>query len=463
MATNPYFVLSPSTILSFLGLIHGPDKTVPNPAEDWRKSTIDVVIPVLNEQQNIVLCLASLARQTRKPTRVILVDDGSKDRTVGYAKAFAEFIGLDVIIIRRRAPIGKTPTLKRQAREFDSDVEFILDGDTLLESDNYIERVVQELYQGVGIASACGTVLPMRDRDRKTIIRSEPVGRFLRRNPDIDITVKVSGWHRLNRAITNIYRETLYTYLQHFLYVGQMVFFGSITNPVGCAVAYRRKYLKVLFDHYEPFLADHMTNSEDIFIGFAFLQRGFRNIQLTDVYARSLEPEARNLPHQIYLWSSAFFQSCYYFDELVRSPFVALKRRRLRKKEKHDKRLRRLVEKRKYYEVYRQPFGINYTVRYGRPMGWVVFASAAEKVFFPTALLIMMILRLWEPLLVTLVAESTVSLSILTYVAKKQRLEILLKGIAVLPMRYASLLFDLVTMGRFVIDLWVVKDRRWIK
>lgn len=36
MATTPYFILSPNTVLSLIGLIHGPDKTVPKPAEDWR-------------------------------------------------------------------------------------------------------------------------------------------------------------------------------------------------------------------------------------------------------------------------------------------------------------------------------------------------------------------------------------------------------------------------------------------
>ncbi|MBU1394733.1 MAG: glycosyltransferase, partial [Gammaproteobacteria bacterium] len=152
MATTPYFILSPNTVLSIIGLIHGPDKTVPNPAQDWRDATVDVVIPAFNEESNIPLCLAALARQTRKPTRIILIDDGSHDRTVEYARTFCDLNGMDLIAIRRAQSIGKTPTLKRQSREFDSDVEFILDGDTVLESDNYIDRVVEELYKGAGIA-----------------------------------------------------------------------------------------------------------------------------------------------------------------------------------------------------------------------------------------------------------------------------------------------------------------------
>jgi len=125
---------------------------------------VDVVIPALNEADNIVLCLASVLRQTLKPRRIMLIDDGSN----GWNRRTGE----GVLQHERGRAHGdqapeadrQTPTIKRQARELDSDVEFILDADTVLESDNYIERTVQELYQAVGIASAFGTILPQRRR-----------------------------------------------------------------------------------------------------------------------------------------------------------------------------------------------------------------------------------------------------------------------------------------------------------
>lgn len=460
MATAPYFVISPSTVLSLVGLLHGPDRTVPTPAADWRQAVIDVVIPALNEQEHIVPCLASIARQSVQPRQVILVDDGSRDRTTENARAYAGEIGLNLVTIRRRAPIGKTPTLKRQARELDADVELILDGDTALESDNYIERVVQELYQGVGIASACGTVLPMRERDRRAIMNAQPAPAFRNVEPR---GPRDRPWHGMGRAVTNLYRGVLYMFLQRFVYHGQMVFFGSIVNPVGCAVAYRRKYLADLFNTYEPILGDDLTNSEDIFIGFALLDQGYRNVQLMDVTARSLEPEVQNLPRQVYYWSSSFLQSCFYFDELLRSPFIALKRFFRRRKEEHALEEHTLREKRTVREAYRQPFGIEYTRRFGRPMGWVLFLAMVEKITFPTALLIMLALQLWEPLAVTLVAETGVSLAILAAVSRGQRLEMLGKGLLVTPLRYASLLFDSYTIARFAWDLWVTRNRRWRK
>lgn len=460
MATAPYFVISPNSIMSLIGLLRGPDRTVPTPAEDWKNAVIDVVIPSLNEEYNIALCLASLKRQTVKPRKIILVDDGSRDKTVEYAKTFCELNNMDLTVISRKASIGKTPTIKRQAREFDSDIEFILDADTILESENYIERTVQELYQAVGIASACGTILPFRDRDRKAILETAALSKFLEAKPDAPIYPKISWFRRFQRAVSNIYRDALYMFLQKFIYYGQMVFFGTITNPVGCAVAYRRKYVKDLFDKYEPIFGDDLTNSEDIFIGFALVAKGYRNIQLTDVYARSEEPEARHLPRQIYMWSSSFLQTCYYFDILLRSPFKALKRYSHMRQIKKD---REIQEKRKIQEPYRQAFGDEITYEYGRPMGWVILTSIIEKIAFPTVLIIMIILEMWKPLAITLIFETILSLTILTIVSKGHRLEYFLKGLIVTPIRYSSLLYDFVTILRFSADIWIFKTRKWRK
>jgi hypothetical protein len=248
-------------------------------------------------------------------------------------------------------------------------------------------------------------------------------------------------------------------FLQRFVYKGQMVFFGSITNPVGCAVAYRRKYIADLFDRYEPIFGDDLTNSEDIFIGFALNNEGYRNIQLQDVLARSEEPEVQRLPRQVYLWSSSFLQSCYYFDGLMRTPFKSLKswRKKRRDKAAGVENLRQIKEQ------YRQPFGEKATLEYGRPVGWAMFLGAAEKIGFPTALIIMVALRMWEPLAVTLIAEMIVSLTVLVVTSKGQRLSMFLKGLIVTPVRYVLMVADTFTMLRFAIDLWITGNRKWRK
>ncbi|WP_297801134.1 glycosyltransferase family 2 protein [Arenimonas sp. GDDSR-1] len=463
MATAPWFVISPNTLVSLIGLIRGPDKTEPTPVEDWRTAVIDVVIPAFREQDNIAYTLSSLMTQSMQPRQVILVDDGGKDATVARAREFAQANGMNLTVIERASSIGKTPTIKRQAREFDSDVEFILDGDTFLESPDYIARCVQELYQGVGIASACGTILPMRMRDRSEIEYSPPFRKYLAGRPYEDPFHEKSSLHHLWWWITNTYRDCLYKFLQRFVYLGQMVFFGGITNPVGCAVAYRRKYIKDLFDRYEPLFGDDLTNSEDIFIGFALNNEGYRNIQLQDVQARSEEPQVQKLPRQVYLWSSSFLQSCYYFDALMRSPFKAPKRLWQRIKRKNSGEAERIEELRKIKEAYRQPFGEAHTRSSGRPIGWVIFMSAFEKIGFPTAMIILILLKMWEPLAVTIAAEVLLSTFVLTLVSKGERLRGFFNALLVTPLRYALMAWDVVTISRFAIDLWITGNRKWRK
>ncbi len=460
MATLPYFVLGPSTVLSALGLVRGPDRTIPTPAENWRDARVDVIIPALNEQEHVALALASIIRQTMQPRRIILVDDGSDDQTVEVAEAYCSSQDLEIIVIRRRKPIGKTPTIKRQARELDSDVEFILDADTILASEDYIARTVQELYQAAGVGSACGTILPLRRKDRDAWASHPDTLGFSRIVPCHE-SPRIRKWlHDLSRGITNLYREVLYLFLQKFVYHGQMEYFGSTANPVGCAVAYRRKYVKSLFDHFSPLLGDDLTNSEDIFIGLAMLDQGYRNIQLTDVYAWTVEPGVHQLPRQVYLWSSAFLQSCFYFDPLVRSPLRAAKRAW---EALSGASSRGGAERRRLREPYRQAFGRQRTVQFGRPAGWLLMMGAVEKVFFPTALLVMAILGNWHGLALTVLVETLIGVLVLALVMKGRRLEYIVKGLAVAPMRYALAAFELVTLGRFANDMWLTKNRKWRK
>jgi glycosyltransferase involved in cell wall biosynthesis len=459
MATIPYFILGPNTLLALIGLFKGGDKTVPTPARDWKDVKVDVVIPAYNEQDTIILCLESLMRQSLKPHRVILIDDGSSDKTSQIAAEFSEANGIPLEIVKHRKSIGKTPGVKAEARELDGDVEFVLDGDTILESENYIERVVQELYQGAGIASACGTIMPLRNEDRKNVAAHNRVRDFYEAHEGLVYIKDRTGFHAIMRRITNQYREFLYFFLQNFIYRGQMSLYGSIVNPVGCAVAYKREYIKDIFDQYESTLGDNLTTSEDIFIGFALQEMGYRNVQVADVHARSEEPEAQSVPHQVFLWSSAFVQSCYYFPDLLFSPFKMFKRM------KHSKELKEsgAEEKREIQEAYRQAFGVEHTKEYGRPIGWTIMLALLEKIVFPLVVLVLLFLQLWEPLIITLIAEITVLLILTAIISRQYDISYVIKALLATPMRYATLMYDLYVVLRFVFDILFVKDRKWRK
>jgi glycosyltransferase involved in cell wall biosynthesis len=450
MAYAPYFVISPNTLLSLVG--HLRDRTFKT-APDAANATVDVLIPARNEEDLIAVCIESIARQTRRPDRVILIDDNSTDRTIAIAQEAAAAAGLALELRRRETQQGKTPSVRETAYESSADVEFVLDADTILDSPDYIERTVAVLMADPAIASVCGVVEPLRERDRRQVLASENL-KLVRARLGMAPPAERRLFHRAARGITNLYREVLYYFLQHIVYRGQMGLYRSIVNPVGCAVAYRRRYLRGLFDHYQPILGDDLTFSEDIFIGFAFLEQGLLNVQLEDISCRSQEPEAQRAPKQVFLWSSAFLQSCYYFPALVFSPI---------------KRLARLFGASAPAEPPPTPAEgwqatrERATLDRGRPIGWSVFLELFEKASFPLVLIAMLGAQWWQMLVLTLAVETGV-LALMSFVTgRPDAAAIALKSFLVAPLRYGSMLFDLVTFARFFYDVLFGRAHRWRK
>ena len=114
-------------------------------------------------------------------------------------------------------------------------------------------------------------------------------------------------------------------------------------------------------------------------------------------------------------------------------------------------------------EAYRQAFGKKITAQWGRPGGWPIFLGLIEKIFFPVGILLMMFYQAWEPLIVTISAETALLMVILAIISPGRRVSDALKGLLTLPLRYAVAMYDLVTVTRFTLDLWVYQNRAWRK
>jgi hypothetical protein len=70
---------------------------------------------------------------------------------------------------------------------------------------------------------------------------------------------------------------------------------------------------------------------------------------------------------------------------------------------------------------------------------------------------------MWEPLAVTIAAEVLLSTFVLTLVNKGERIRGFLNALLVTPLRYALMAWDVVTISRFAIDLWITGNRKWRK
>lgn len=462
MASLSYWFLSPSFVMAMIGKIRGRDRTVPTPAVDWRTVSVDVVLPAKNEEETIALALSSILGQDFPIRNLIVFDDGSTDRTSALVRRYRELAGREIKLVTRPRSIGKTVALREFCQETEADAIVILDADTVMVSPNYISRLVEELFKNAGVSATCGEVMPLTDRRRRQIADSDPSILRIQHEFGLGSAAKRGFWSRLLTAITIFYRAPMYLLLQRTLYDGGLKLVGAQLNPVGCAVAYKTARLRECFAYAQPRLGDNLSMSEDIYIGHFFNWKGYRNVQVAGVRCESTEPPVSVLPRQLFLWSSAFFQSIYYFRDLPLSPLRQLKMY-----------LRRMVGsaptappeasgRRKVREQYRAAWGEQITRRQGRPVGWLELAALFEKISYPLVLLYLAIFNR-PALLLTLALETAICMVLAAATADRgARTKYAAMLVPALPIRLLSLGVDLVAAVNCLADL-ATGNREWRK
>ncbi len=113
---------------------------------------ISVVIPVYNEESNIINTLDALYKNTVIPDEVIIADGGSTDKTVELAKSkFPQIIVVDNP--RKNAASGRNVGIKRAK----GDIIAFTDGDCIVAND-WIERI-SEAFRNNDIDGLGGKVL----------------------------------------------------------------------------------------------------------------------------------------------------------------------------------------------------------------------------------------------------------------------------------------------------------------
>lgn len=80
------------------------------------KPLVSIIIPVLNEENNIRPCLEAISRQTYPRFEVLIADNGSKDRTLEIARAF-DFVKI-VQDLRRGISYAKNTAAKQASGDY---------------------------------------------------------------------------------------------------------------------------------------------------------------------------------------------------------------------------------------------------------------------------------------------------------------------------------------------------------
>jgi glycosyltransferase involved in cell wall biosynthesis len=125
------------------------------------------IIPVYNEEKHLSLTLDSLLAQSRRPDKIILVDDGSTDSSFQIAMEYVESNGSLIDILQNEKSESHLPGskvvrafnagYKSLDKEFDLICKFDAD---LIFTENYLEKIIQvfETDNQVGIAGGVCTI-----------------------------------------------------------------------------------------------------------------------------------------------------------------------------------------------------------------------------------------------------------------------------------------------------------------
>jgi 4,4'-diaponeurosporenoate glycosyltransferase len=126
------------------------------PAEPCNEVNFSIIIPARNEENNLPLLLKSIAASATRPVEVLVVDDGSTDRTA----AIAQELGASVVTSRPGPEgwTGKCWACFQGAQQAAGDVFLFLDADTYFEPEG-LDRIIAYW---------------LRQRDRRAVISLLP-------------------------------------------------------------------------------------------------------------------------------------------------------------------------------------------------------------------------------------------------------------------------------------------------
>jgi len=122
---------------------------------------IAVTIGVYNEEKNIACLIESILKQTTIPDEVIIVDDGSKDRTAEIIKKYSKKNNIIKYIYQENS--GPASARNKAWRFSNSDICIFTDGDCVPNSD-WIEKLIMP-FSDAKVGATAGSYRTINDKN----------------------------------------------------------------------------------------------------------------------------------------------------------------------------------------------------------------------------------------------------------------------------------------------------------
>lgn len=115
-------------------------------------NTVSIILPVYNEQKYIARCLISLIKQTQKILDVIVVDDGSTDKSMEIIRGLVSAHNIRNLRILNQSHQGPAAARNLGARTAMGDILIFADADMIYDR-NYISELIIPLAKKQSIAA----------------------------------------------------------------------------------------------------------------------------------------------------------------------------------------------------------------------------------------------------------------------------------------------------------------------
>jgi cellulose synthase/poly-beta-1,6-N-acetylglucosamine synthase-like glycosyltransferase len=204
---------------------------------------VSILIPCHNEEKSIRQCVESCLSQTRPPDQILVVNDGSTDRS---GEILAEFGDRIEVISIEKATGNKSYAQERGLSHITGDIFIATDGDTILHP-RAVETFVRAYEEQPEAAAVCGYVKSLRH-----------------------------NWITACREMEYVIGQNIFKIAQAYL--------DAIFVIPGCAGAFRTDIFR------EHIRFDHDTLTEDLDFTYKLHELGFRIVYARDAVAYTQDP-----------------------------------------------------------------------------------------------------------------------------------------------------------------------------
>lgn len=126
----------------------------------------DIIIPVWNELESTEECIARLKKYTHSPYRLIVIDNGSEDKTFKYLKSLKNDFR-DYLLIRNEENLGFVKAVNQGIKNIQNPYVCLLNNDAYV-TDNWFTELMEGAESGpknIGIANPSSNVFGVTSSD----------------------------------------------------------------------------------------------------------------------------------------------------------------------------------------------------------------------------------------------------------------------------------------------------------